>query len=92
MDTSQCFPVRELVTGELRIASTSWSIGVLGAPYGPALRAAMDRRDARRARGSAADARPAGAPDEPAAVAAPAEAPAEAVESVAQLERAEVAG
>ena len=66
--------------------------GVLGAPYGPALRAAMDRRDARRARGSAADARPAGAPDEPAAVAAPAEAPAEAVESVAQLERAEVAG
>jgi len=31
MDSLQCFPVRDLVTRELRVASTSWSIGVLGA-------------------------------------------------------------
>ena len=31
MDTLQSFPVRELVSEELRVPETSWSIGVLGA-------------------------------------------------------------
>ncbi|HUG30707.1 MAG TPA: S-methyl-5-thioribose-1-phosphate isomerase [Candidatus Limnocylindria bacterium] len=60
--------------------------GVLGAPYGPALRAAMDRRDARRSRAAASGAEAAA---EPAERAGPAES-VDATEPVERLDRAEV--
>jgi methylthioribose-1-phosphate isomerase len=53
--------------------------GVLGAPFGPALRRAVDQRDARRPPAAATGAKQAAEPVEP-------------VESVDRLERAEVAG
>ena len=68
--------------------------GVLEAPYGPSLRAAMARRDARRSHAAAAGATPAAEPVEGAGIGASVE-PAEAdhaVEPGERLERAEVAG